>query len=265
MQQAPSIRRPILQRSGIGPAALLKSARRAGDRRPAGRREPARSSDHASLSASQGGRAGRHPDASPHQLLPALRVGPRRARAINDMIVIAGNLVSLEAAARREAASPSRSTRPSARAACASRRPIRASIRRSTSACCPTSATSSACATACAACARSALHDGVRAVATRVEYGSTGRSIDEPLDARRSRRLAVRRMLRRPACQRHLPHGRARTIRARSSIPTAASSAATGLRVIDASIMPEVVRANTHLTTVMIAEKMADKLRHSAA
>jgi choline dehydrogenase len=34
-----------------------------------------------------------------------------------------------------------------------------------------------------------------------------------------------------------------------------------GLRVIDASVMPEVVRANTHLTTVMIAEKMADKLR----
>ena len=34
-----------------------------------------------------------------------------------------------------------------------------------------------------------------------------------------------------------------------------------GLRVIDASIMPTVVRANTHLTTVMIAEKMADALK----
>jgi choline dehydrogenase len=33
-----------------------------------------------------------------------------------------------------------------------------------------------------------------------------------------------------------------------------------GLRVIDASIMPSVVRANTHLTTVMIAERMADRL-----
>ena len=34
-----------------------------------------------------------------------------------------------------------------------------------------------------------------------------------------------------------------------------------GLRVIDASIMPEVPRANTHLTTVMIAEKMAEAIR----
>jgi choline dehydrogenase len=34
-----------------------------------------------------------------------------------------------------------------------------------------------------------------------------------------------------------------------------------GLRVIDASIMPEVPRANTHLTCVMIGERMADRLR----
>ena len=33
------------------------------------------------------------------------------------------------------------------------------------------------------------------------------------------------------------------------------------LRVIDCSIMPEVVRANTHLSTVMIAEMMADRIR----
>jgi 5-(hydroxymethyl)furfural/furfural oxidase len=34
-----------------------------------------------------------------------------------------------------------------------------------------------------------------------------------------------------------------------------------GLRVIDCSIMPEIVRANTHLSTVMIAEMMADWIR----
>ncbi len=39
----------------------------------------------------------------------------------------------------------------------------------------------------------------------------------------------------------------------------------TGLRVIDASIMPEVPRANTHLTTVAIAERMADVLRRRAS
>ncbi len=35
-----------------------------------------------------------------------------------------------------------------------------------------------------------------------------------------------------------------------------------GLRVVDASIMPEVPRANTHLTTVMIAEHIAARMRH---
>ncbi len=37
-----------------------------------------------------------------------------------------------------------------------------------------------------------------------------------------------------------------------------------GLRVIDASIMPEVPRANTHLTTVMIGEHMAERLNGSS-
>ena len=37
-----------------------------------------------------------------------------------------------------------------------------------------------------------------------------------------------------------------------------------GLRVIDASVMPSVVRANTNLTTIMIAEVMAERLRGPA-
>ena len=34
-----------------------------------------------------------------------------------------------------------------------------------------------------------------------------------------------------------------------------------GLRVADASIMPDVVRANTNVTTMMIAERVADFIK----
>jgi choline dehydrogenase len=37
-----------------------------------------------------------------------------------------------------------------------------------------------------------------------------------------------------------------------------------GLRVVDASIMPEVPRANTHLTTVMIGEHMAARIKNAS-
>lgn len=38
-----------------------------------------------------------------------------------------------------------------------------------------------------------------------------------------------------------------------------------GLRVVDASIMPEVPRANTHLTAVMIAEHIAARMQRATA
>ena len=34
-----------------------------------------------------------------------------------------------------------------------------------------------------------------------------------------------------------------------------------GLRVCDASLMPDIPRANTHLTTVAIAEAIAERMR----
>jgi hypothetical protein len=34
-----------------------------------------------------------------------------------------------------------------------------------------------------------------------------------------------------------------------------------GLRLVDASVMPDVIRANTNATTIMIAERVADWLK----
>jgi choline dehydrogenase len=104
------------------------------------------------------------------------------------------------------------------------------------------------------------LHDSFRAIATRVEYGSTGRSIDEVLDA-----ADLDDWLFAECSDAQHASGTCRMGARddpRSVVdPDCRVIGCTGLRVIDASVMPEVVRANTHLTTVMIAEKMADKLR----
>jgi 5-(hydroxymethyl)furfural/furfural oxidase len=109
-----------------------------------------------------------------------------------------------------------------------------------------------------------ALHDGMRAVATRIEYGSTGRSIDEALDATELDDWLFAECSDAQHASGTCRMG-ARDDRRSVVDPDCRVIGCSGLRVIDASIMPEVVRANTHLTTVMMAEKMADKLRRPTA
>ena len=100
------------------------------------------------------------------------------------------------------------------------------------------------------------LSDAVRAIADRAEYGTTGRSMDEPLDDQ-----ALDDWLFAECSDAQHASGTCRM--GPPGDPTAVVDlecrviGATALRVIDASIMPEVPRANTHLTTVAIAEKMA--------
>ena len=106
-------------------------------------------------------------------------------------------------------------------------------------------------------------HDSMRAIANRVEYGSTGRSIEEELSP-----TELDDWLFAECSDAQHASGTCR-MGARDDAtsvvdPDCRVIGCSGLRVIDASIMPEVVRANTHLTTVMIAEKMADRLKAAA-
>ena len=103
-------------------------------------------------------------------------------------------------------------------------------------------------------------HPDVQAISTRVEYGSTGRSIDDVFNAQELDDW----MFDECSDAQHAS-GTCRMGAAddpRSVVdPECKVIGCTGLRVIDASVMPTVVRANTHFTTVMIAEKMADALK----
>jgi choline dehydrogenase len=103
----------------------------------------------------------------------------------------------------------------------------------------------------------------VRDVTTRAEYGLTGRSVEEDLDD-----AAIDDWMLRECSD--AQHATGTCSMGAATDPHAVVDpdcrviGCTGLRVIDASVMPEVPRANTHLTTVAIAERMADRLRGRA-
>jgi choline dehydrogenase len=100
----------------------------------------------------------------------------------------------------------------------------------------------------------------MKAVTTRVEYGLTGISTEDVLDGQALDDWIF------AECS-DAQHASGTCRMGAASDPRAVVDSdcrvigCTGLRVIDASAMPEVPRANTHLTTVAIAENMADRLR----
>ena len=100
----------------------------------------------------------------------------------------------------------------------------------------------------------------VRAIAERVEYGASGISMEEALEGQ-----ALDDWIMAECSDAQHASGTCRMGDAadpRSVVdPACRVIGVTGLRVIDASVMPEVPRANTHLSTVAVAERMADLLR----
>jgi 5-(hydroxymethyl)furfural/furfural oxidase len=106
------------------------------------------------------------------------------------------------------------------------------------------------------------LQPGVTDIAHRVDYGASGRSMDEPFsDAELDDWLFAECSDAQHAsgtCRMGAPDDVRSVVDHECRV-----IGCTGLRVIDASIMPEVPRANTHLTTVAIAERMADRLKNA--
>jgi choline dehydrogenase len=115
------------------------------------------------------------------------------------------------------------------------------------------------------------LKDGIRrvealaqtpafqAITHRIDYGTTGRAMSDPMTDRELDHFVMAECSDAQhasgTCRMGAPND------PRSVVdPQCRVLGTTGLRVIDASIMPEVPRANTHLTTVAIAEKMAAHL-----
>jgi choline dehydrogenase len=104
------------------------------------------------------------------------------------------------------------------------------------------------------------LQDPVRAITTRVEYGMTGRSIADDLTP-----ADLDDWLFSECSDAQHASGTCRMGAAddpRSVVdPDCKVIGVSGLRVVDASVMPEVVRANTNFSTIMIAEKIADEIK----
>ena len=103
-------------------------------------------------------------------------------------------------------------------------------------------------------------HPGVTAVAERADYGMMGISMEDELDD-----AALDEWLWSECSDAQHASGTCRMGDPgdRRSVvdPACRVLGTTGLRVVDASVMPMVPRANTHLTTVAVAERMADVLR----
>ena len=102
----------------------------------------------------------------------------------------------------------------------------------------------------------------VQAISTRITYGSSNQSIEQELSTQ-----ALDDWMFDECSDAQHASGTCRMGAAddpRSVVdPECRVIGCGGLRVVDASIMPTVVRANTHLTTVMMGEKMADTFKQS--
>jgi 5-(hydroxymethyl)furfural/furfural oxidase len=107
------------------------------------------------------------------------------------------------------------------------------------------------------------LQPGVTEIAHRVDYGASGRAMDQPFSAAELDDWLFAECSDAQhasgTCRMGAPDDPRSVVN-----PECRVLGCTGLRVIDASIMPEVPRANTHLTTVAIAESMADRLKGAA-